>query len=106
MLRMRNTDSRFFRKKRKKRGKNAQNRERVKSKSEQRNSRQKYTPAKLVPGRFTSRKQVDIIENESGRPPRRAPGERPRFAVKPAGKPPPDWDRGAARRQRSYHKKL
>lgn len=55
MLRMRNKDSRFFRKKRKKRGKNAQNRERAKSKSEQRNSRQKYTPAKLAPGRFTSR---------------------------------------------------
>lgn len=55
MLQMRNTTSRFFRKKRKKCSENAQNPKYAKNKSEQRNSPQKYTPAKLAPGRFTSR---------------------------------------------------
>jgi len=84
---MRNTNSRFFRKKCKKCSKNTQNRKYAKNKSEQRNSPQKYTPAKLAPGRFTSRNWPDIIENESGRTLCRAPGERSRFAVKmPVGR--------------------
>ena len=74
---MHNTNSRFFRKKCKKCSKNTKNRKYAKNKSEQRNSPQKYTPAKLAPGRFTSRNWLDIIENESGWPLCRAPRERP-----------------------------
>lgn len=74
---MHNTNSRFFRKKCKKCSKNTQNRKYAKNKSEQRNPPQKYTPAKLAPGRFTSRNWLDIIENESGWPLCRALGERP-----------------------------
>lgn len=76
-MRIRNACSCFLDKKREKSGKNAQNAKRAKNKSNQRNSPQKYTPAKLAPGRFTSRNWLDIIENESGWPLCRAPGERP-----------------------------
>ena len=81
-MQIRNADSRFFRKKRKKCSKNAKNHKYAKNKSEQRNSPQKYTPAKLAPGQFTSRNWPDIIENESGVAAVPRPWRKARFTVK------------------------